>query len=215
MSHGLVLLVGWVAALRAGRHCRASMEGGGGIDESVEVQAAPEPELAYDDESEDEEQASSGDEGAAAPPAEKPRFKSKAELEAHAKAVEAEALADEATMKRLAEVRARREAARIKREEEEAKQAAIEAELAARAAAANATSTERPTLPTPGPKEVKASLMAMQEAASDAFQKKHGLKGAGGNKLAKIKGAAFKKIFEDFQENAETSELLQYMDELG
>jgi len=54
----------------------------------------------------------------------------------------------------------------------------------------------------------------MQDCASDAFQKKHGIKGAGGNKLAKIKGAAFKKIFEDFQESAETSELLQYMDEL-
>jgi hypothetical protein len=181
----------------------------GGIDESVEVQAAPEPEqVSSDDDSSD------GQPEVDAPPAEKPRFKSKEELEAHAKAVAEAALQDEATIKRLAEVRARREAARIKREEEAAKQAKIEAELAARAAAANVKGTERPTLPMPGPKDIKSSLMAMQEAASDSFQKKHGLKGAGGNKLAKIKGAAFKKIFEDFQESAETEELLQYLDEL-
>ena len=105
--------------------------------------------------------------------------------------------------------------ARIERDAEAAKLAAIEAELAARAAAGNAEgSQERPTLPLPGPKDMKGALMAMQEAASDAFQKKHGIKGAGGNKLAKVKGAAFKKIFEDFQESAETSELLQYLEEL-
>lgn len=186
------------------------MEGGGAIDESVEVQAAPEPEPVYSDD--DGSDSSGGAEDA--PPPEKPRFKTKEELEAHTKALTDAALKDAATLKRLEEVRARREAARIKRDEEAAKQAAIEAELAARAAAANVKGTERPTLAVPGPKEIKSSLMAMQEAASDSFLKKHGLKGAGGNKLAKIKGAAFKKIFEDFQENAETEELLQYLDEL-
>ena len=175
------------------------------VDESVEVQAEPEQVSSDDDSSDGEPDA---------PPPEKPRFKSKEELEAHTKALAEAALQDEATLQRLAEVRARREAARIKREEEAAKQAKIEAELAARAAAANAKGTERPTLPMPGPKDIKSSLMAMQEAASDSFQKKHGLKGAGGNKLAKIKGAAFKKIFDDFQESAETEELLQYLDEL-
>ena len=183
----------------------------GGIDESVEVHAAPEPEqVSSDDDSSDGE----SDTEEAPRPAEKPRFKSKEELEAHAKALADAALKDEATLQRLAEVRARREAARIKREEEAAKQAALEAELAARAAAGNATGKERPTLPVPGPKDMKSSLTAMQEAASDSFQKKHGLKGAGGNKLAKIKGAAFKAIFDEFQETAETEELLQYLDAL-
>jgi hypothetical protein len=65
----------------------------------------------------------------------------------------------------------------------------------------------------PGPKEIKSTLLTLQNVASPAFLKKHGLQGAGGNKLAKIKGAAFKKIFEDFQQNAEVEELHKYQEE--
>mmetsp|Transcript_32394 Transcript_32394/g.75232 ORF Transcript_32394/g.75232 Transcript_32394/m.75232 type:complete len:168 (+) Transcript_32394:36-539(+) len=161
--------------------------------------------------------AESGSDGAEAPPPQKtgaPRFKNDEELKAHEESLKKEALADESTIKRLEEVRQRREKARLERETAER----AEAELAERHAAKAAEEeerrqkalTERPVLELPGPKDIKSALMKFQECASDDFQKKHGLKGAGGNKLSKIKAADFKKIFDDFQENATLEELHQY-----
>lgn len=121
----------------------------------------------------------------------------------------------------IVQVRARRAKAEKERAEREAKEAEQEAARAAAVAAqegsrrpAGGAGGERPVLDVPGPKEIKSTLMALQEAASDEFLKKHGLKGAGGNKLAKIKGAAFKKIFSDFQDNADIAELEKYQAEI-
>jgi len=143
-----------------------------------------------------------------------PRFKTLAEQKAHEQELRKEALEDQATIARLEEVRQRREKARLEREAAEKSAAEEEARKRAEAEAAEATRqkalSERPTLEVPGPKEVKEALTRLQQCAGDEFQKKHGLKGAGGNKLAKIKFADFKKIFDDFQENSPIEELHKY-----
>eukprot|EP00931_Biecheleriopsis_adriatica_P094388 TRINITY_DN68041_c0_g1_i1.p1 TRINITY_DN68041_c0_g1~~TRINITY_DN68041_c0_g1_i1.p1 ORF type:complete len:202 (-),score=69.52 TRINITY_DN68041_c0_g1_i1:29-634(-) len=170
-----------------------------------------------DSESEDESSSEDGSGSDAGPPPEAkgpPRFKTLAEQRAHEEEVKKAALADEATIKRLEEVRLRREKARLEREaaektaaEEEARR---KAEAEAAAAAREKALSERPTLEVPGPKDVKAALTRLQECASDDFLQKHGIKGATGNKLAKIKNADFQKIFKDFQDNAPVAELHKF-----
>ena len=177
--------------------------------------AEPQPEAQWSSSASDD--GGSADEDCQPAPAtkRKPRFKSAEELAAHEAEVERQALADKATMKRLEEVRARRakaKAEREAREKAEAERAARQAEAVA-AQEAKSSSAERPTLDMPGPKEYKSCLLTLQNIADDDFLKKHSLKGAGGNKLAKIKGAAFKKIFEDFQANADVAQLHAYIDE--
>merc|ERR1719436_640387 len=117
-------------------------------------------------------------------------------------------------MKRLAEVKARREKARLEREAGDKAAAEAEAKKKAEAEAAEKARqkalSERPKLEVPGPKDVKDALSRLQECASEAFQQKHGFKGAGGNKLAKTKYGDFKKIFDDFQDNAPLEELHAY-----
>mmetsp|Transcript_9850 Transcript_9850/g.25915 ORF Transcript_9850/g.25915 Transcript_9850/m.25915 type:complete len:168 (+) Transcript_9850:75-578(+) len=147
-------------------------------------------------------------------PAGKPRFKNDEELKAHEAELRDEALEDEATIKRLEAVRIRRENAQLEREAAEKTRAEeetrLKSQVAAEEEARQKALSERPTLEMPGPKDVKAALMKLQDCASDDFLKKHGLKGAGGNKLAKIKMVDFKKIFDDFQEDADIAELHKY-----
>lgn len=186
---------------------------GGGYSSS-EAPQAPEAknESASESESESDEDGSS-DEG---PPDKKgePRFKTLEEQRAHEAALKEDALADTATIKRLEEVRRRREEVRIAREAQE-KAEAEEAALKKAADEASAEArqkalSERPVLELPGPKDMKAALMRLQDCANDAFLQKHGLKGAGGNKLGKIKHGDFKKMFDDFQENAPMEDLHKF-----
>eukprot|EP00747_Dinoflagellata_sp_TGD_P168559 gnl/TRDRNA2_/TRDRNA2_195216_c0_seq1.p1 gnl/TRDRNA2_/TRDRNA2_195216_c0~~gnl/TRDRNA2_/TRDRNA2_195216_c0_seq1.p1 ORF type:complete len:204 (-),score=80.09 gnl/TRDRNA2_/TRDRNA2_195216_c0_seq1:30-641(-) len=169
-----------------------------------------------DSESDDGSGSGSGSDDGEAAPQEKqePRFKNLAEQKAHEEELKKQALADEATIKRLEEIRIRREKQRLEREA--AEKAAGEEEKQRKEAAEKAEQerqkalSERPKLDVPGPKEVKDSLTKLQGCASDAFLQKHGLKGATGNKLAKIKYGDFKKIFDDFQESAPLEELHKY-----
>ena len=46
----------------------------------------------------------------------------------------------------------------------------------------------------PAPKEMKSALMSLQGIAAADFLAKHQLKGASGNKLAKIKRAQFEAV---------------------
>lgn len=180
----------------------------------------PEPDSkAGDPDAESGSESDSGSEqGDGAAPAQDdsmPKFKSRAELRAWEAELKEAALADAATIKRLEEVRARREKAKAEREMAEKAQAEEEARRKAEAEAAEEARqralSQRPRLELPGPKDVKTALMKLQECASDDFLKKHGLKGAGGNKLAKIKNAEFQKIFDDFQENGDVAELHKYI----
>jgi hypothetical protein len=49
-------------------------------------------------------------------------------------------------------------------------------------------------LAVPAPKEMKSALIQLQECAAADFLQKHGLKGASGNKLAKIKRGQFEEV---------------------
>merc|ERR1719271_144183 len=188
-------------------------------DDPPVAKASKDDDSASDESSNTESESENESEGDAAECAapkkkEEPRFKSLAEQKAHEEELRKEALADQDTIGRLEEVRKRREAARIEREAAEKAQAEAEASAKAEAEAKeNARQkalSERPELEVPGPKELKDALTKLQLCSNDDFQKKHGIKGAGGNKLAKIKYADFKKIFDDFQQNAPLEELHKY-----
>ena len=71
---------------------------------------------------------------------------------------------------------------------------------------------DRPTIPIPPPKEMKGALIKLQGIASDDFLKRHTLKKASGNKLAKMKRAEFEKILADFQDTADVDELKEFME---
>lgn len=101
---------------------------------------------------------------------------------------------------RLAEVKKRRqEAAEKKKAEAEAAETGEAAAAEAKKEAAKAP--VKVVLPMPTQKEVKSALMKMQDCASDDFQSKHKLKGASGNKLAKMKYGEFQKVWQDFVDN--------------
>lgn len=51
----------------------------------------------------------------------------------------------------------------------------------------------------PPPKQIKVALQSLQASADKDFLKQHGLLGASGNKLAKVKGSDFTKMFEEFR----------------
>mmetsp|Transcript_37474 Transcript_37474/g.98842 ORF Transcript_37474/g.98842 Transcript_37474/m.98842 type:complete len:209 (+) Transcript_37474:107-733(+) len=202
---------------------KSKKTGGYSKGDALPVAAEPEKKLPEpkknDSDSEDESDSGSGSEDGSdvAPPQtenKEPRFKSAAEQEAHEAELKKAALEDEATIKRLQEIRLRREKAKLEREEAEKAQAEEETRKKNEAQAAEEARqkalSERPKLQVPGPKEVKDSLMRLQQCASDEFQQKHGFKGAGGNKLTKMKYGDFKKIFDDFQENAPLEELHKY-----
>mmetsp|Transcript_64545 Transcript_64545/g.144961 ORF Transcript_64545/g.144961 Transcript_64545/m.144961 type:complete len:212 (+) Transcript_64545:85-720(+) len=202
-----------------------SKKGGGyntGDNPPVAPAAVPEPQKKLPDPKKDEsgsepedgsESESGSDEAPPQAPSE-PKFKTLAEKKEYEEALKKAALEDEATIKRLEEVRLRRERARLEREaaaNAQAEEAALKkAEVEAAEAARQKALTERPELEMPGPKEVKDACVRLQQCASDDFLQKHGLKGAGGNKLAKIKMADFKKIFDDFQNNAPLADLHKY-----
>eukprot|EP00929_Paragymnodinium_shiwhaense_P011186 TRINITY_DN116656_c0_g1_i1.p1 TRINITY_DN116656_c0_g1~~TRINITY_DN116656_c0_g1_i1.p1 ORF type:complete len:205 (-),score=78.16 TRINITY_DN116656_c0_g1_i1:44-658(-) len=166
-----------------------------------------------EEDSEEDSESDSGTDGEAQQQ-EIPKFKTKAELRAWEEEIAKKAMDDTKTIKRLEEVRARREKLRLEKEAAEKQSADEEARRKAEAEAAEEVRQkalqERPELELPGPKDVKTACMKLQECASEEFLKKHGLKGATGNKLAKIKHADFKKIFEDFQDNAELAQLHKY-----
>merc|ERR1711934_187362 len=101
---------------------------------------------------------------------------------------------------RLAEVKERRRlAAEKKKAEADAESEAVAAAEEAKKAAAKAP--VKVELPMPTQKEVKSALLKMQDCASDDFQTKHKLKGASGNKLAKMKYGEFQKVWQDFVDN--------------
>eukprot|EP00930_Biecheleria_cincta_P054115 TRINITY_DN4002_c0_g1_i1.p1 TRINITY_DN4002_c0_g1~~TRINITY_DN4002_c0_g1_i1.p1 ORF type:complete len:206 (-),score=63.94 TRINITY_DN4002_c0_g1_i1:150-767(-) len=192
--------------------------GGYTCSEAPRAPASEKPE-AKDEESASESESDSEGDGSSdeGPTPEKkgePRFKTLEEQRAHEVALKEEALADTATIQRLEETRRRREAARIEREAAEKAEAEETARKKAEDEAAHEARqkalSERPILELPAPKDMKAALLRLQDCASDAFLQKHGLKGAGGNKLGKIKHGDFKKIFDDFQENAPMENLHKF-----
>lgn len=101
--------------------------------------------------------------------------------------------ADEAT--RVSEKGSRRRRRRQKLEQDEARQKAL---------------SERPELDVPGPKEKQEALLKLQKCTSDEFQKKHGLKGASGNTLARWNYSSFQETFADFREHGQLQELHTY-----
>eukprot|EP00927_Polykrikos_kofoidii_P026358 TRINITY_DN23498_c0_g1_i1.p1 TRINITY_DN23498_c0_g1~~TRINITY_DN23498_c0_g1_i1.p1 ORF type:complete len:225 (+),score=68.12 TRINITY_DN23498_c0_g1_i1:80-754(+) len=194
------------------------------ISESSEVAPQTKPEdtkvvpkpkkIESKSESSDDSDSDSSDGVAPQPQTDRPKFKTKEELRAWEAELKEQALADKATLARLEEVRLKREKQRLEREAAEKAAAEEASREKAKAEAADELRqqqlSERPTLELPGPKDVKAALMRLQECASDEFQKKHGIKGTTGNKLAKIKNAEFKVMFDDFQANGDIAELHKY-----
>lgn len=99
---------------------------------------------------------------------------------------------------RLAEVRKRREEAAAKKLQAETDAAAQEAAAEAKKEADKKAANTKVELVIPTQKEMKSALLKLQEVASADYQARHQLKGASGNKLAKIKYAEFTKMWEDF-----------------
>mmetsp|Transcript_165887 Transcript_165887/g.318564 ORF Transcript_165887/g.318564 Transcript_165887/m.318564 type:complete len:412 (+) Transcript_165887:110-1345(+) len=178
-----------------------------------------------DDDSEDgsdeedtssEEEEAGGEAAASAPRDDLPKFKNKEELRQWEAELKEQALADKKTMDRLEEVRQRREKARLEREAAEKAEAEAEAKKKAedeeKEKKRQEALSERPVLDVPGPKDIKSACMKLQDVAGDEFLAKHGIKGATGNKLAKMKHGDFKNISQDFHDNADTSQLHTYKD---
>lgn len=177
--------------------------------------------IASESEDDEEDDGSEGGGGDDAAPDEggkrkgEPRFASVAEQKAHEDFLKKLALEDKATIRRLQEIREKREQQKEERDAVEQTAADEDKQKKKAAKAADekrqAALSSRPKLELPGPKEIKDGCVRLQNCASDEFQQKHGLKGAGGNKLAKMKMGDFKKIFDDFQENAPIEHLHAYL----
>jgi len=113
---------------------------------------------------------------------------------------------------------ARLQAIRAKRESDKASRVAREAEEAEDKGGKEKVKKEKvdkdakPDLPVPTQKEMKSALIQIQECANEEFQKKFKLKGASGNKLAKMKYGEFTKLFEAFVEECSAQEQREYLE---
>eukprot|EP00658_Telonema_sp_P-2_P060369 TRINITY_DN492_c0_g2_i6.p1 TRINITY_DN492_c0_g2~~TRINITY_DN492_c0_g2_i6.p1 ORF type:complete len:291 (+),score=143.15 TRINITY_DN492_c0_g2_i6:78-950(+) len=117
-----------------------------------------------------------------------------------------------ADLARLQEVRKRRAAAAAAKKEEAEREAA-EAAAAEQAANAKAqvSASAKLELPPPGV-GMKNALLKIKDIMDEDFQKKHNLKNASTNKLAKMKYKEFQKLFEAFDDAASEKQKAEFME---